>query len=79
MEKRITITPHEGNQWKCEREGFTGWHEFECAMLSGLSFVCQEVFGKNEIDVLDILPRLVNGYCNNRKDMICNGKENKAN
>lgn len=78
MEKRITITPYEDNQWKCDCEGITSWNEFAYAMLSGLSFAFQEILGKNEFDVLDILPDAVMEYCNDRKDMICNGKESKA-
>ena len=52
MEKRITITPYEDNQWKCDCEGITSWNEFAYAMLSGLSFAFQEILGKNEFDVL---------------------------
>lgn len=78
MEKKIVITPYEGNQWKCDCEGITSWNEFVYTMLSGLSFAFQDILGKNEFDVLDILPDVVVDYCNDRKDMIHNGKENKA-
>ena len=28
IKKRITITPYKDNQWKCDCEGITDWHEF---------------------------------------------------
>lgn len=47
-------------------------------MLGGLSFAYQETLGINEFDILDILPGMVAEYCNDRKNMIYNDKENKV-
>lgn len=77
IKKRITITPYKDNQWKCDCEGITDWHEFVCTMLGGLSFAYQEILGRNEFDILDILPDMVTEYCNDRKSIIYNDKENK--